>query len=345
MSEPVLNERGQMLLKVLVEHYIADGQPVGSTTLAKQSKIDLSPASIRNVMADLEELGLIKSPHTSAGRIPTDKGYRLFVDKLLHVKPLKRSQLSLIEHPILQSRDPNELINSASAQLSEITSMAGVVMIPRIEHVSLRQIEFLPLSDRKVLVIMVTNKKDVQNQIIHTSKNYTRSELEQAANYLNQTYAGHSINEIRARLLTAMDEARVHMNKVMSSAIEMAQQVIEPRYQSDYVMAGQTNLMNYQEMTDINRLRQLFDAFTQKQDLLHLLDQSISAQGVQIFIGHESGYDVLGDCSVVTSPYTVDGSTVGVLGVIGPTRMSYDKVIPIVDVTAQLLSSALNQMK
>ena len=345
MSDSELNERGQLLLKVLVERYISDGQPVGSRTLAKESKIELSPATIRNVMADLEDLGLIHSPHTSSGRIPTDKGYRLFVDRLLHVKPLKKSQLSLIRSPLLQSRDAGELITNASAQLSEITSMAGVVMVPRLEKITLRQIEFLPLSNQKVLVIMVTNEKDVQNQIIDTAHPYSRYELEQAANYMNRTYAGKDLNDIRASLLLGMEEAKRSMNNIMTTAIEMAQKVIEPKNSSDCVIAGQTNLMGYNEMADIEKLRQLFDVFTQKQQLLQLLDQSISSEGVQLFIGHESGYDVLDGCSIVTSPYNVDGQTVGVLGVIGPTRMSYDKVIPIVDVTAQLISSALNHMK
>jgi heat-inducible transcriptional repressor len=345
MSQPDLNERGRNLLKVLIERYIADGQPVGSRTLAKETRIDLSPASIRNVMADLEDLGLIKSPHTSAGRIPTDLGYRLFVDKLLHVKPLKKSQLNKLASPLNSSFDSNQVIKSASAQLSEITGMAGVVMVPKKERITLRQIEFLPLSNRNVLVILVTNEKDVQNQIIHTSRDYTRSELEQAANYLNHTYEGFELEQVRHQLVMGMEEAKRKMDNMMTTAIEMAQQVIEPKKQSDYVMAGQTNLMNYSEMGDVSKLRQIFDVFTQKQDLLHLLDQSVHTQGVQIFIGHESGYEVLGDCSIVTSAYHVDGSTVGVLGVIGPTRMSYDKVIPIVDVTSHLLSSALNHLK
>jgi heat-inducible transcriptional repressor len=272
-------------------------------------------------------------------------GYRLFVDKLLHVKPLKKSQLNKLANPLKSLLDSNQVISSASAQLSEITGMAGVVMIPKKEKVTLRQIEFLPLSNRNVLVILVTNEKDVQNQIIQTSRDYTRSELEHAANYLNRSYEGYELEKIRHQLVIGMEEAKRKMDTIMSTAIEMAAQVIKPKDQSDYVMAGQTNLMNYSEMGDVSKLRQLFDVFTQKQDLLHLLDQSVHAQGVQIFIGHESGYEVLGDCSIVTSPYHVDGSTVGVLGVIGPTRMSYERVIPIVDVTSQLLSSALNHLK
>ena len=341
-----LNDRAQLLLKNLVERYIRDGQPVGSRTLSRDEQVALSPATVRNVMADLEDLGLIHAPHTSAGRVPTSKGYRLFVDNLLTVKPLNRGTVSSIEQQIGSSVDPNQLLASASRQLSEITSMAGVVMLPRQEVAALRQVEFLPLSNRQVLVILVLNESEVQNRIIHTTRDYSPAELQQIANYLTQLCAGQDLRQARERLLCEMDEARSTMNQMMADAIEMAAQAFTTEgTKDDYLIDGQTNLMSYADMGDMERLRKLFEAFNQKRDILQLLDQSLHAGGVQIFIGEESGYEALGDCSVVSAPYKVDDEIIGVLGVIGPTRMAYDRVIPIVDMTAKLLGSSLNQLK
>lgn len=347
MSGTELTERAQLLLKNLVEHYIRDGQPVGSRTLSRESSMGLSAASIRNVMADLEELGLIHSPHTSAGRVPTVRGYRLFVDSLLTISPLDQNTVTHWQQRLHDSRDPDMLLASASRQLSDVTSMAGVVMLPRREQLSLRQVEFLPLSHNRVLVILVVNEREVQNRIIHTQRDYSAGELQQIANYLNQLCAGQDLRRVRQSLLSELDDTRSSMNQLMADAISMAQQVFnEEQFSEDgLLLAGQTNLMSYEEMGNMDKLRKLFDAFNRKRDILQLLDQSLHAEGVQIFIGEESGYEVLDDCSVVTSPYKVDGQIVGVLGVIGPTRMAYDRVIPIVDVTAQLLGASLNQMK
>ncbi len=342
-----LSDRGQRLLKVLVERYIRDGQPVGSRTLSRDLHQELSAASIRNVMADLEEMGLVASPHTSAGRVPTVRGYRLFVDSLLTIKPLHEGELNSLKSQLLPGGDRQLVLKTASSLLSEITAMAGLVTLPRREQVALRHIEFLPLSNNRVLVILVINEQEVQNRIIHPSRQYSESELQQASNYLNREFAGKSMDEVRRVLLREMQEAREEMNQLMAAAIEMASQVfteeVPDSAEEDYVLAGQTNLMGYAEMADVGKLRRLFDAFTRKQDILHLLDHSLGAEGIQIFIGEESGYSVLDECSVVTSPYTCEGQVVGVLGVIGPTRMAYDRVIPIVDVTARLLSAALNQ--
>jgi heat-inducible transcriptional repressor len=297
-------------------------------------------------MADLDDLGLIHSPHTSAGRVPTSKGYRLFVDNLLTIKPLNRGTVSSMQRQIGDSVDPNQLLACASRQLSEITSMAGVVMLPRREVAALRQVEFLPLSSRRVLVILVLNEREVQNRIIHTERDYSPAELQQIANYLTQLCAGQDMRQARQRLLREMEETRSSMNQMMADAIAMAAQAfVSEGDESDYLLDGQTNLMSYSEMGDMGRMRKLFDAFNHKRDILQLLDQSLHAEGMQIFIGEESGYEVLGDCSVVSTPYKVDDEVIGVLGVIGPTRMAYDRVIPIVDMTAKLLGNSLNQLK
>ncbi|MCW8828197.1 MAG: heat-inducible transcriptional repressor HrcA [Gammaproteobacteria bacterium] len=346
MSGSELNERAQLLLKNLVERYIRDGQPVGSRTLSRETGLELSAASIRNVMADLEEMGLIHAPHTSAGRIPTIRGYRLFVDSLLTIQPLNKTQVQVMQQRIGSSADPEHLLATASRQLSEVTSMAGVVMVPRRKLAALRQLEFLPLSHNRVLVILVVNEQEVQNRIIQTRRNYSAAELQQIANYLNSVCVGRDLNQARQALLGEMDDTRSNMNQLMADAVQMAKHIFttdEPA--GDYLLDGQTNLMSYDEMANLDRLRKLFEAFNQKRDILQLLDQALHADGVQLFIGDESGYEVLDECSVVTSPYKVDGEVMGVLGVIGPTRMAYDRVIPIVDVTAQLLGASLNQMK
>lgn len=346
MTGSELNDRAQLLLKNLVERYIRDGQPVGSRTLSRETGLDLSAASIRNVMADLEDMGLIHAPHTSAGRIPTIKGYRLFVDSLLTIQPLGKAQVQAMQQRIGSSDDPEHLLATASRQLSEVTSMAGVVMVPKRKLIALRQVEFLPLSHNRVLVILVVNEQEVQNRIIQTRRNYSASELQQIANYLNAVCAGRDLRQARQALLGEMDDTRSHMNQLMADAVQMAQHIFTEDEQSgDYLLDGQTNLMSYEEMANLDKLRKLFDAFNQKRDILQLLDQAVDADGVQLFIGDESGYEVLDECSVVTSPYQVEGEVMGVLGVIGPTRMAYDRVIPIVDVTAQLLGASLNQMK
>ena len=337
-----LNERSQQLFKVLVEHYISDGQPVGSKTLANDKKINLSPATVRNVMAELEDLGLIVSPHTSAGRVPTRQGYRLFVDNLVTVKPLRGKAVEKLRHEMGIDDSRDGLIAKASSVLSGMTRMAGVVTIPRREAVILRHIEFLPLTSNRILVIMVVNEQEVQNRVINTERAFSESELVKTANFLNREFKGQDLAQIRQVVLERMKQERDDMQEIMKMAIQMTDNVVEEKSHEDYIMAGQTNLMEYAEMANMEKLRQLFDAFNAKRDVLHVLDQSINAEGMQIFIGEESGYSAFDGCSVITSPYKVSDEVVGVLGVIGPTRMAYDKVIPLVDVTAKLLGSLLS---
>ena len=339
-----LSERAQQLLKLLVERYIRNGQPVGSRTLARDAGLKLSPATVRNVMADLEELGYLSSPHTSAGRVPTVRGYRFFVDSLMHVKPLHNHEVEALWQNLNPDQTIPDLVHSVSSQLSKITRLASIVMVPRRDSLTLRQVEFLPLSDNRVLAILVMNEQEVQNRIIHTQRTYTGTELQQAANYLNGQFAGQDIHQVREGLLRDMQVARETMSRMMQAVIEMAEKAFESgeAEQEDYVLAGQTNLMHFTELADMEKLRQLFETFHCKQDILHLLDQCLNAQGIQIFIGEEAGFGALDVCSVVTAPYSVQGKVLGVLGVIGPTRMAYGRVIPIVDVTAKLLASALN---
>jgi len=342
-SKEVLSDRSQLLMKTLVERYINDGQPVGSQKLANDSNLNLSPATIRNVMADLEEHGFLTSAHKSAGRIPTESGYRMFVDSLLIVKPLNNDAMEQIQCKLTKEDDSVHLVESASTLLSGISNMAGIVMVPRREHISFKQMEFIPLSDNRVLVIIICNNSEIQNRIINTTRNYSRSELQFATNFLNEKFAGKELYEIRVELFNDLQQTQLDMNEMMASAVSMASQAFVPEdAPDDYVLAGQNNLMNYAEMSSVDSLKQLFDAFNTKRDILSLLDQSIYAESMQIFIGTESGHQALDECSVVTAPYRVADEIVGVLGVIGPTRMAYDRVIPLVDITAKLLSNALS---
>jgi heat-inducible transcriptional repressor len=338
------SERASHLLRVLIQRYIREGEPVGSRTLSKDSGLDLSPATIRNVMSDLEDLGLVAAPHTSAGRVPTPKGYRLFVDTLVRYRQPRDNDMRKM-HRRLKTNvdDTGALIGTVSEMLSEITSLAGVVTVPRGQHPTLRQIEFLPLSDRRVLVILVINDRDVQNRILQLDRDYSESELIQAANFINEKYAGLDMMDVRDRLLSDLEEIRSSMNQAMLDIIAVAHSAMEGATKPgiDYVLAGETNLMDFAELSDIETLRRLFDAFSRKRLILELMDRSIHAQGVQVFIGEESGFRILDDCSVVTAPYHIDDDTIGVLGVIGPTRMAYDRIVPIVDITARLLGSAL----
>jgi heat-inducible transcriptional repressor len=340
------NERASHLLRVLIQRYIREGEPVGSRTLSKDSGLDLSPATIRNVMSDLEDLGLVVAPHTSAGRVPTPKGYRLFVDTLVRYRQPRDNDMRRM-HRQLKSNvdDPGALIGTVSEMLSEITSLAGVVTVPRGQHPTLRQIEFLPLSDQRVLVILVINDRDVQNRILQLDRDYSESELTQAANFINEKYAGLDMLEVRDRLLSDLEEIRTSMNQAMLDIIAVAHSAMEGAAKpgTEYVLAGETKLMGFAELSDIETLRRLFEAFSRKRLILELMDRSIHAQGVQVFIGEESGFQILDDCSVVTAPYHIDDDTIGVLGVIGPTRMAYDRVVPVVDITARLLGSALGQ--
>ncbi|MEJ2129085.1 MAG: heat-inducible transcriptional repressor HrcA [Woeseiaceae bacterium] len=337
------SDRAQHLLRVLIQRYIREGQPVGSRTLSRDSGLDLSPATIRNVMSDLEGMGMVSAPHTSAGRVPTPKGYRLFVDTLVRYRQPKDNDINALRSQIeRKADDAGALVSSVSNLLSEFTSLAGVVTVPHAQHPSLRQIEFLPLSDNRILAILVINDREVQNRILHTDRNYSASELQQAANFINENYAGKELPDVRRKLVEDLEKTRDSMNQAMHDIIAVAQSAIDEAPQGDeYVLAGETKLMDFAELSDVDKLRRLFEAFSRKQLILDLLDRSMNADGVQIFIGEESGYEILDDCSVVTAPYKLDDDTVGVLGVIGPTRMAYDRVVPIVDITARLLRAAL----
>jgi len=345
-----LSERAQQLLRALIESYIRDGQPVGSRALSRESGLSLSSATIRNVMADLEELGFVASPHTSAGRIPTDKGYRFFVDTLLHVRPLDSVAVSEMRRQFDTSHDSSKaLVAAASQLLSSVTQLAGVVTLPRSQQASITQVEFVTLSENRVLVVLVFNDREVQNRIIQLERYFSPDELKRASNFLNEQFRGRTLPQVRQEILRQIKEAHEHMNTLMLDAISVAQQVFAPESKDEdrleYVIAGETNLMGVAALSSVERLRRLFEAFNEKRDFLHLLDQSLRAEGVQIFIGHESGYQVLDDCSVITAPYGDGESVIGVLGVIGPTRMAYERVIPIVDMTAKLLGAALNSRR
>jgi heat-inducible transcriptional repressor len=347
-TEEGLNERAQLLLKALIENYIRDGQPVGSRTLSRDSGLSLSSATIRNVMADLEDLGFVASPHTSAGRIPTDKGYRFFVDTLLKLKPLRHEEIEDIERRLTSdAANGRSLVQTVSQMLSNVSHMAGLVTLPNPNYVALSQIEFIALSENRALAIMVMSNREVQNRVVQLDRYYSTEELRRAANYLNEAFAGRSLPEVRAQLVGQLQETRQHMNQLMQDAIQMAQKVFDtkPDEGVEYVIAGETNLMGFAELSNVDRLKRLFEAFNEKHDILRLLDSCLRADGIQIFIGQETGYRILNDISVVTAPYMLDNRVVGVLGIIGPTRMAYERVIPIVDVTAKLLGSALNARK
>jgi heat-inducible transcriptional repressor len=345
LSGKLPDERAQHVLRTLVEQFIRDGQPVGSRKLSKASGLSLSPATIRNVMADLEEYGFIASPHTSAGRVPTPKGYRLFVDTLVKFSPVDDQWLRQLRSQLSDrvQLDGRAVAETASIALSTVTSLAGLVTLPKQAHVTLRQIEFLPISDRRVLTILVTSESEVQNRILIMDREYSRDELQRAANYLNDNFAGKEMPDIRRLVLEQLQETQQSMNQLMIDTISFAQRALDRGDNASFVMKGETQLMNYEELSDVEQLRRLFDAFSQQREILGLLDRSIEADGVQIFIGEESGYQMLDNCSIVTAPYSVNDDVVGVLGVIGPTRMAYEKVIPIVDLTAKLVGAALNQ--
>lgn len=331
----MLDDRAKLLLKALVERYIADGQPVGSRTLSKASGLELSPATIRNVMADLEELGLIASPHTSAGRIPTARGYRLFVDTMLTVQ---RHQLA---PPELVAEQPQKVIANAASLLSNLSQFVGVVMAPRRTSV-FRQIEFLRLSERRLLVIIVSPEGDVQNRVIFTDVDYAPAQLVEAANFLNTHYAGLAMEQVRERLKTEVERLRGEVATLMQAAVNVSSEALS-QAQDEVVIAGERNLLAVSDFSgDMHNLRRAFDLFEQKTQILRLLDISSQAEGVRIFIGGESQVVPFEDLSVVSAPYEVDGQIVGTLGVIGPTRMAYDRMIEIVDITSKLVTNALS---
>jgi len=330
-----LDDRAKLLLKALIERYIAEGQPVGSRTLSRASGLELSPATIRNVMSDLEELGLVASPHTSAGRIPTARGYRLFVDTMLTAK---RGDFAT---PSLPADQPQKVIANAAQMLSNLSQFVGVVVAPRRSSV-FRHIEFLRLSERRFLVIIVSPEGDVQNRVVHTAADYTQSQLQEAANYLNAHYAGLTIEDVRERLKGEVEQLRGEIVVLMQTAVEASSEAMQ-QDQDEVVISGERNLLSVTDFaSDMSHLRHAFELFEQKTQLMRLLDVSSQAEGVRIFIGGESHIVPFEELSVVSAPYVVDGQVVGTLGVIGPTRMAYDRMIQIVDITSKLVGNALS---
>ncbi|HET6632836.1 MAG TPA: heat-inducible transcriptional repressor HrcA [Rhodanobacteraceae bacterium] len=341
-----LDARSRRLLRALIAQYLADGQPVGSRTLARSSGLDVSPATIRNIMSDLEEVGLVAAPHTSAGRVPTAQGLRVFVDSLIELKPLEREELARLQQEMPESTaDPRDLLGSVSGLLSAVTRFVGVVTVPRNADFPLRLIEFVGLPDNRVLAILVFEGQRVQNRVIQLSRPLSPSQLEQAANYLNQRFAGRKLEHIRQQLLGELRAAGSELNSMLRAVVEVTAGAFAPVGESDMMISGQANLMGYQELADMDRLRELFETFQRKRDLLVLLEQCAHAPGVRLFIGEESGLAPLDGCSVVTAPYHAGGRVLGALGIIGPTRMAYDRVIPVVQATADLLSGALNRVQ
>jgi len=332
--------RARQLLRALIGQYIADGQPVGSRTLAKSAGLDVSPATIRNVMSDLEDLGLLAAPHTSAGRVPTAQGYRVFVDSLLELKPLDAPQIEELRRELPTEGATQDLLSSASSLLSEVTHFVGIVTVPRREEFPFRQIDFVALGGNRVLVILVFADNEVQNRVVTTQRAYSASDLEQIANFLNANYSGLRMSEIRERLTREMRETSHRLHQLMVAAVDVTQHAFPEEPRADMLVAGQINLMGSQGLSDMDRLRELFEAFQRKRDLLMLLENCARAEGVRLFIGEESGFAALDGCSLVTAPYGVEGRVLGVLGVIGPTRMAYQRVIPVVQATAQILSGA-----
>lgn len=338
----MLDERAKTLLKTLVERYIADGQPIGSRTLSRASGLELSPATIRNVMADLEELGLIASPHTSAGRVPTARGYRLFVDTMLTVQPAPLGDDPAQAPPQLQPDQPQRVIASAAQLLSNLSHFVGVVTAPR-KASRFHHIEFMRLSERRVLVILVAPDGDVQNRVIVTAQDYTPAQLVEASNYLTMHYAGLTLDEVRTRLKSEVDALRGEIAALMQAAVQAGSEAVADS-QEQLVISGERNLLTVQDFSsDLGSLRKLFDLFEHKTQLMRLLDVSSRAEGVRIYIGGESMVVPFEELSVVSAPYVVDGQVVGTLGVIGPTRMAYDRMIQIVDITSRLVGSALSQ--
>ncbi len=341
MTDKPISDRAQYILKALIEQFIREGQPIGSKALVQAGNLNVSSATVRGVMADLEAIGLIHSPHTSAGRVPTSKGYRFFVDSLLTVQPIEAITKDMLQQHFDVDMNHKQMVASVSHALSGMTELAGLVTIPTLERNILQDIEFIPLSAKSILVVLVFSDQQVQNRIIQVKREYSRSELQQAGNYLTELLKGKDLAQARHLLVTAMNHDKQQMNTVMQAILDEADQAFDVKPDENVVISGEVNLLNYADATGMGQLRQLFQAFSDKQDIMHLLDKSINAEGVNIFLGEESGYEILGDCSLVTSSYSVDGEVVGVLGVIGPTRMQYDKVVPMVDITAKLLSAAL----
>lgn len=335
-------DRSQLLFKTLVECYIRDGQPVASRQLLQAADLPLSPATVRNVMASLEERGLLASPHTSAGRVPTQQGYRLFVDRLLTTEALTEDAVSVLESGLHKGQSPRELVEKAAQSLAELTRHAGLVMVPRRDLADLRHIEFVRLDERRLLAIVVCANGDVQNQLIQGERVFTDEELVQTSNYLNRHFTGKSLEDITRSLLHGLQDDRLRLDAMLRSTVELAERAFAPRPTGDYVLTGEASLLSLAGTGGVDRLQELFTAFTAKRDILHLLDRCQQSEGVEIYIGDESGYAPFEDLTLVTAPYAANGRVLGRLAVIGPTRMAYQRVIPLVEVTARVLSRALS---
>lgn len=340
-----LDERAQTLLRYLIQSYTSSGQPVGSKSLAQNSGLDVSSATIRNIMHRLEEMGLVDSPHISAGRIPTQAGYRFFVDSLLEVKNLGKSAEQVLSDAFSTDKTSTDLIQTASSMLSQMTHLTGLISVSKQSEIKVRHIEFMKLSDRRVLVILVVNSDQVHNRVIHTDREYTDLELSEIERLLSRYLIGTDFKRAREKLLAEIIDHRDNVNSILDSVLTVMGSVCGENDEDALLMSGESNMLQFAELSDINRLRELFEIFNQKRDLLHILEGCAKAEGVEIFIGSESGYGVLNDFSVIGAPYKIDDKVVGVLGVIGPTRIAYEKVIPAVDLTARLLTSALNSQK
>lgn len=346
MTEPYeLDERAQILLKYLIQSYTRDGQPVGSKSLAQYSGIDVSSATIRNIMAKLEDMGLVNSPHTSAGRVPTQAGYRFFIDSLLEVKDLGKQAEQSLSKAFTSDKTSTDLIQTASSMLSQMTQLTGLISVSKPTQTEVRHIEFMKLSDRRILVIMVVNADQVHNKIIQVDREYSDLELTQLAKQMSQYLVGSDFTPAKEKLLRELRQHKDQVNNILESVLEVMGSVCTNGDSEDLLMAGESNLLQFAELADIGKLREIFEIFNKKRDLLHILEGCTQAQGVQIFVGSESGYSVLSELSLIGAPYTINNQVVGVLGVIGPTRIAYEKIIPTVDLTARLLTSALNSQK
>lgn len=340
-ADPALDPRARQLLRTLIGRYIRSGEPVGSQTLARHSGLDVSSATIRNILSDLEEAGLLSAAHSSAGRIPTAQGYRLFVDSLLQVRPLPESDVVRLRSELPAGSGTQALLGSASELLSAMTHFVGVVSVPKREQFAFRRIDFVPLDGQRVLAILVFADNDVQNRIIQARRPYEAGELERVANYLNAHFAGRTLADIRATLLHELRSAQSEMQRLLSQSVELAEQLLMPG-QDDMVLAGQTRLIGVQDLADLDRLRDLFEAFARKREILQLLERTVQAPGVRIFIGEETGLAPLEGMSLVSAPYGAGGQVLGVLGVIGPSRMAYEHVIPVVQAAADALGAAIH---
>lgn len=339
-ADALLDPRARLLLRTLIARYIRDGEPVGSQTLARHAGLDVSSATIRSILSELEDVGLLSAPHTSSGRVPTSQGYRVFVDSLLQIQPLAEGEVARLRSELAPGAGTNSLLGSASELVSAMTHFVGVVSVPKREQFAFKHVDFVPLDGQRVLAILVFADNDVQNRILHTRRGYDAGELERIANYLNSHYAGLPLSEARALLLAEMRNAKQEMEALMAQALELADQALATDAE-DMLVAGQTRLIGVQDLSDLDRLRELFEAFASKREILQVLERTLRAPGVRIFIGEETGMAPLDGVSLVTAPYGVGGRTLGVLGVIGPTRMAYDRVIPVVQAAASVLTQAL----